>query len=63
MINLPDNIRHAPPKWSFSVLEGLVTFYRSDSNRRWCRPGSDYSEADARSLIDYLNSRRMRKAP
>lgn len=60
MINLPDHVRHAPPKWSFTIEFGCATFYRSDSNRLWCRTacsGADYTEADARSLVDYLNSR------
>ena len=52
-----------PVSWSFSQPATAAVspelqptyFYRSDTNRRWERFG--YSTDDARSLIEYLNSR------
>jgi hypothetical protein len=65
MINIPLEIPavYAPPTWSFiqpataivSPALARTYFYRSDTNRRWERFG--YTTEDARSLVEWLNTR------
>ena len=49
--------RAFPIRWSFECYTGEngCRFFRSDTKQMWFRKG--YTVEDARSLIDYLNTR------